>query len=270
MPINSRSLLFNDYDQPRRRQIFEGQTKVIYDGPEPETHVLYFKDNISLEEKESTIPGKGVLNNRVSSLLMLRLSDLGIDTHFIRTLNMREQLVRKTEAFPFSLTFHNVAFGSFAKRLGLEEGGVLTKPIPEFFLRSQELGNPVVAVEHLTVLGWGRFEEIDDILLSAQRINDFLSGQFLALNLRLTSVTLEFGRFYRDDTSDPQIMLTDELSCDTCDFLDLKTGQHLGRQGIYSNLEQAQEIYQEVAHRLNIPGFCKKLSNKTLTQGKNS
>jgi phosphoribosylaminoimidazole-succinocarboxamide synthase len=252
MTINSYSLLSSDYVQPRRRQLFEGTSKTLYDGPEPGTYVLYFKDDIALEDGVSTICGKGVLNNRISDLLMSRLNDIGIDTHFIRLLNMREQLVRATETLPFSVTLHNIASGAFAKRLGLEEQTLLSKPIPEFFLRSKELGNPILAAEHLTALGWSRFEEIDDILLTSQRINDFLSGQFLALNMRLVSFTLEFGRFYPSELMDCQIILTDELSPDTCNLLDLTTGKPLGRQGIHDNPEQARGIYQEVARRLGI------------------
>jgi phosphoribosylaminoimidazole-succinocarboxamide synthase len=256
MPINSRPLLFKDYAPPRRRQLCEGTGKILYDGPEPGTHVLYFKDDVALENTTTlTVCGKGVFNNRISDLLMSRLNDLGIDTHFIRTLNMREQLVRSTEPLPFSVTLHNAAFGTFAKRLGLEEGLFFSKPIPEFFLRSNELGNPIVAAEHLTTLGWSRFEEIDDILLTSQRINDFLSGQFLALNIRLISFTLEFGRFYASDLMDSQIMLTDELSPETCDLFDLRTENRLDRQGIQDNPEQALEIYQEVASRLGILGL---------------
>ncbi|MDF3033488.1 MAG: purC [Alphaproteobacteria bacterium] len=223
MTINSYSLLSSDYVQPRRRQLFEGTSKTLYDGPEPGTYVLYFKDDIALEDGVSTICGKGVLNNRISDLLMSRLNDIGIDTHFIRLLNMREQLVRATETLPFSVTLHNIASGAFAKRLGLEEQTLLSKPIPEFFLRSKELGNPILAAEHLTALGWS-----------------------------LVSFTLEFGRFYPSELMDCQIILTDELSPDTCNLLDLTTGKPLGRQGIHDNPEQARGIYQEVARRLGI------------------
>ncbi len=255
MTINSRPFLFSDYARPRRPQLLDSTSKTLYDGPEPGTHVLYFKDDISLEGEVKTINGKGILNNRMSELLMSRLTDLGIDTHFTRALNMREQLIRAADPLPFYVTLHNIASGIFARRLGLEEGMPLAKPVPEFSLRSRELNNPVVATEHLTALGWSRFEEIDDILLTSQRVNDFLSGQFLALNMRLISFTLEFGRFYAPDLMDSQIMITDELSPDTCNLLDLTTGRRLDRQGVQDDPEKAGKIYQEVAHRLGVLGL---------------
>jgi phosphoribosylaminoimidazole-succinocarboxamide synthase len=137
----------------------------------------------------------------------------------------------------------------------LEEGSALLKPIPEFSLRAEELNHPVVAAEHLTSLGWSRFEEIDDILLLSQRINDFLSGQFLALNIRLISFKLEFGRLYTSDLMDSQIVITDEISPDTCNLLDLKTGKRLDRQGAQDNPDEAREIYQEVARRFGLIGL---------------
>jgi len=255
MTPNFRPILLSDYAQPRRRQLFEGMSKILYDGPEPGTYVLYFKDDISLDDEVETVSGKGILNNRVSELMMTRLNELGLETHFIRTLNMREQLVRATETLPFSVTLHNVASGNFAKRLGLEEGMLLSKPIPEFSLRSKDLNHPVVAAEHLTALGWSRFEEIDDILMTSQRVNDFLTGQFLALNIRLISFSLEFGRFYTSDLMDSQIMITDELSPDNFNLLDLNTGRRLDQQGIQDYPEEASEIYQEVARRLGVLGL---------------
>jgi phosphoribosylaminoimidazole-succinocarboxamide synthase len=255
MTLNSRPILLSDYAQARRRQLMDTLSKTTYDGPEPGTHVLYFKDDVSLLGSVKTISGKGILNNRISELLMSRLNELGIDTHFIRALNMREQLVRATESLPFYVTIHNVATGSFAKRLGLEDGMILSKPIPEFSYRSKELGNPVVAAEHLTALGWSRFEEIDDIIMTSQRVNDFLNGQFLAINIRLMSFTLEFGRLYTTDLMDSQMMITDELSPEKCHLLDLTTGNRLDIMGMEDTPEEAHGIYQEVSRRLGVLGL---------------
>ena len=252
MAISSYPSLPSNYSAPRRPQLREGRGKILYDGPEPGTHVLFFKDEGGAGNSSLTLSGKGVLNNRISELLMTRLNDMGINTHFIRRLNMREQLIRATEVLPFNLTIHNLASGSFALRLGLEEGMSLPKPIPEFALRSRELNNPVVAVEHLAALGWGRLEEIDDILLISQRVNDFLSGQFLALNMRLISFTLEFGRYYVSDFTEPHILVIDELSPDTCNLLDLTTGERLDQQGVQNQPHMARNIYQTVASRFGL------------------
>ncbi|MBM3468622.1 MAG: phosphoribosylaminoimidazolesuccinocarboxamide synthase [Alphaproteobacteria bacterium] len=248
MNTHTSTCLFGEHVQPRRHQLSEGTSKIIYDGPEPGTHVLYFKDDALLNVEPLTCNGKGILNNRISELLMSRLNDQGIETHFIRTLNMREQLVRATTSLPFVVTVHNSASDAFAQRLGLEEGMILPKPVPEFSLRN----NAVVAMEHLTALGWCRFEEIDEILVACQRVNDFLTGQFLALNMRLISFTLEYGRHYASDYMDSQIMITDELSPETFKLLDLTTGQRIDIQGIRNTPEKAQSIYQEVAHRLGV------------------
>jgi phosphoribosylaminoimidazole-succinocarboxamide synthase len=255
MTTDSRPILLSDYAQPRRRLLIDETTKTIFDGPEPGTYVLYFKDNLVYEDEQETVNGKGILNNRISELLMTRLNELNIDTHFVRSLNMREQLVKATETLPFYLTIHNVACSQFAKRLGLEDGMILSKPIPEFSIRSKQLGNPVVAAEHLTSLGWCRFEEIDELLLTSQRINDFLCGQFLALNMRLMSFTLQFGRHYPLDMMDSQIVIIDEISPDTFHALDLHTGRRLDQQGVEDDLENASEIYQEVARRFGLLGL---------------
>lgn len=255
MNTSSHQRLFSDYTPPRRHQLSDEVGKTIYDGPEPGTYVLYFKDDIALEKNTMSTHGKGVINNRISELIMTRLNDLRIETHFIRLLNMREQLVQATEALPFLLTLHNFASGTFAHRLGLEEGSSLSKPIPEFSLRNEELNYPIVAAEHLTSLGWCQFEEIDEILLTTQRINDFLTGQFLALNIRLLNFKLEFGRLYNSDLTDSRIVVTGEICLDTCNLLDVKTGKRLDRQGVQHNPEQAQEIYREVARRLGILGL---------------
>lgn len=252
MTTNFRPILLSDYAQPRRRQLFDGTTKTVFDGPEPGTHVLYFKDDLILENEVETISGKGILNNRISELLMSRLNELNIETHFIRTLNMREQLIRATESFSFSLTVHNVACDSFAKRLGLEDGTTLAKPIPEFSLRSRELNNPVIAAEHITSLGWSRFEEIDEMLLTSQRVNDFLSGQFLALNIRLISFTLQFGRCFTSDLMESQILITDELSPESINLFDLVTSRRLDHSGMEEYPERTNEIYKEIAYRLGV------------------
>ena len=252
MTVNSRPLLFSEHISPRRHQLFDGSKKTLYEGPEPGTYVLYFKDDTRLHTETLAVNGKGILSNRISELLMSRLNNLGIENHFIRSLNMREQLVRTTEPLPFSVTFHNVAAGMFAKRLGLEEGAILPKPIPEFCLRSPDLNYPIVAAEHLTALGWGRMDEIEDILLASQRINDFLTGQFLALDIQLMSVALEFGRYYPCEFMEPHVLLIDEISPDTCDLLDLTTGKRLDRQGIFKNPGQADIIYKNIARRFGL------------------
>ena len=159
----------------RRRQLYEGKAKVIFEGPEPDTVVAYFKDDATAfnNQKKGTITGKGVINNSISEFLMMRLSEIGVPTHFIRRLNMREQLLRKVEIIPVEVVVRNVVAGSLAKRFGLEEGSALPRSIVEFYYKNDELDDPMILEEHITAFGWANHTELDEIMSLALRINDF-------------------------------------------------------------------------------------------------
>src|ERR1700726_4895773 len=150
----------------RRRRIYEGNAKALFEGPEPGTLVQYFKDDASAfnNQKRGTITGKGVLNNRISEFLMTRLAEIGIPTHFMRRLNMREQLVREVEIIPIAFVIRNVAAGSLSQRLGIEEGTQLPRSIIEFYYKNDALNDPMVSEEHITAFGWATPQEIDDIM----------------------------------------------------------------------------------------------------------
>jgi phosphoribosylaminoimidazole-succinocarboxamide synthase len=161
---------------------------------------------------------------------MSRLKELGVPTHLIRPLNMREQLVCAAEVVPVRVTIHNVAVDHFAKRLGLDVDYPLPRPIFEFSYNNRELDYPIVSPYHAEVLEWLRVDEIDDIMAICQRTNDFLSGHFLALGLKLLNFTVEFGRLYQGEYyEESQLILIDELSQDTCSLQDLATGHRLDR-----------------------------------------
>jgi phosphoribosylaminoimidazole-succinocarboxamide synthase len=255
MAIGFRTRVLSEKSVPRRRHIYEGNTKILFDGPEPGTYVLYFKDDHYTEAKH-TITGKGVINNRLSELFMTRLSEIGVETHFLRRLNMREQLVRAAEVLPFQVVMHNMATGDFAKRLGLDEGMMLPEPIPEFRVKTKGLDDSVISARHMTSLGWADADEIESMLDTTQRINDFLCGQFLALGIRLMQYSLEFGRVYLSDfMGDTQVMLIDEITLDTCLLLDLKTSERLDLSQISTQeLEnhKGAKFYQEIAQRFGI------------------
>ena len=157
----------------RRRRIYEGKSKVLFEGPQPGTLVQYFKDDTSAfnNKKTGVITGKGVLNNRISEYLMLRLAEIGVPTHFVRRLNMREQLVREVEIIPVEVMVRNVAAGSIAKRLGLEEGSGLPRPIIEYYLNNDELGDPMVTEEHIAAFNWTGTQDLDDMVQLALRVN---------------------------------------------------------------------------------------------------
>ena len=140
----------------RRRQIYEGKAKILYEGPEPGTLIQYFKDDATAfnAQKKGTISGKGVLNNRISEHIFTLLGQIGIPTHFIRRLNMREQLIRQVEIIPIEVVVRNVAAGSLSKRLGIEEGTQLPRTILEYFYKDDALGDPMIADEHIACFGW--------------------------------------------------------------------------------------------------------------------
>ena len=236
----------------RRRKVYEGKAKVLYEGPEPGTLIQYFKDDATAfnAEKQGIITGKGVLNNRISEYLMTRLAEIGIPTHFMRRLNMREQLVREVEIIPIEIVIRNVAAGSMAKRFGLEEGTPLPRSIIEYFYKSDELGDPIISEEHITSFGWATPQDIDDIMALSLRVNDFLSGLFIGVGLRLVDFKLEFGRLYTEDTL--QIVLADEISPDNCRLWDSETNEKLDKDRFRQDLVGVREAYQEVARRLGV------------------
>src|SRR5688500_19665468 len=184
----------------RRRRIYEGKAKTLFEGPEPGTIVQHFKDDATAfnNQKKGTITGKGVINNRISEFLMTKLGEIGVPTHFIRRINMREQLIRQVEIIPIEVVIRNVAAGSLSKRLGIEEGTQLPRTIIEYYYKDDALGDPLIADEHIACFGWASQEEMNDIADMAIRGNDFLSGMFAAIGIRLIDFKLEFGRLWEN------------------------------------------------------------------------
>jgi len=236
----------------RRRQLFEGKAKVVFEGPEPGTIVQYFKDDATAfnAKKKGTITGKGVINNRISEYLMSRVGEIGVPTHFIRRLNMREQLVREVEIIPVEVVVRNVAAGSLAERFGMAEGTALPRSIVEFYWKNDELNDPMVNEEHITAFGWATNQEIDEILNLALRVNDFLAGLFLGIGIRLIDFKVEFGRYWEDEQM--RIILADEITPDSCRLWDIRTNEKLDKDRFRRDLGKVEEAYQEVARRLGI------------------
>jgi len=237
----------------RRKQVYEGKAKVLFEGPEPGTLVQYFKDDATAfnNQKKGTITGKGVLNNRISEYLMMRLADIGIPTHFVRRLNMREQLIRQVQIIPIEVVIRNVVAGSLAKRFGIPEGQALPRSIVEFYYKKDELGDPMVSEEHITAFGWATTQDIDEIMQMSLRVNDYLTGLFLGIGIRLIDFKLEFGRLFNDD-GEMRIVLADEISPDNCRLWDLKTNEKLDKDRFRRDLGKVEEAYQEVARRLGL------------------
>ncbi|HVY11925.1 MAG TPA: phosphoribosylaminoimidazolesuccinocarboxamide synthase [Alphaproteobacteria bacterium] len=236
----------------KRRRLYEGKAKVLYEGPEPGTLIQYFKDETTAlnNRKKGTIDGKGVINNRISEYLMVKLGEMGVPTHFIKRLNMREQLVRQAEIIPLQVVVRNVAAASFAKRFGIPEGTQLPRSIIEFYYKSDELSNPMVSDEHITAFAWASPPELEEMMMLAVRINDYLSGLFFGCGLRLVDLRMEFGRLWEGE--EMRIVLADEISPDNCRLWDVKTKEKLDKDRFREDLGKVAEAYQEVARRLGI------------------
>ena len=236
----------------RRRRIYEGKAKVLFEGPEPGTLVQYFKDDASAfnNKKKGIITGKGVLNNRISEYLMTKIGEIGIPTHFVRRLNMREQLVREVEIIPLKIVVRNIVAGSLAKRFGMEEGPPLPRSIVEYYYMTEELGDPLISEEHITAFSWATPQELDEIMSMSLRINDFLSGLFLGVGIRLVDFKLEYGRLWEGD--EMRLVLADEISPDNCRLWDIRTNEKMDKDRFRRDLGKVEEAYQEVARRLGI------------------
>ncbi len=236
----------------RRRRIYEGKAKILYEGPEPGTLVQFFKDDATAfnAKKHEVVDGKGVLNNRISEFIFGHLNNIGIPTHFIKRLNMREQLIKEVEVIPIEIVVRNIAAGSLSKRLGLEEGTVLPRSIIEFYYKSDELDDPMVSEEHITAFGWAAPQEIDDMMALAIRVNDFVSGLFLGAGIQLVDFKIECGRLVENDTM--RIVVADEISPDSCRLWDVKSKNKLDKDRFRQDLGGLLEAYREVASRLGI------------------
>ncbi|HEY5106222.1 MAG TPA: phosphoribosylaminoimidazolesuccinocarboxamide synthase [Caulobacteraceae bacterium] len=236
----------------RRKKIYEGKAKILYEGPEPDTLIQYFKDEATAfdGQKKAVLEGKGVINNRISEYVMTRLNTIGVQNHFIKRLNLREQLIKKVEIIPLEVVCRNIAAGSLSKRLGLPEGEALPRSIIEFYLKDDKLGDPMVAEEHITAFNWAATQEIDDMMATTLRINDFLTGLFGAVGITLVDFKIEYGRVWDNDFS--RIVLADEISPDSCRLWDSSTNEKMDKDRFRRDLGAVIENYTEVARRLGI------------------
>ncbi len=236
----------------RRRMIYEGKAKILYEGPEPDTLIQYFKDDATAfnAEKHGVIDGKGVLNNRLSEHFMTGLNAIGVPTHFIKRLNMREQLVRMVEIIPLEVVVRNMAAGSMSKRLGIKEGTALPRPIIEFYLKDDALGDPLVTEEHIIAFNWATQQDIDDMIALALRVNDFMTGLMYGVGIRLVDFKIEIGRIFDGDFQ--RLIVADEISPDSCRLWDIESGQKLDKDVFRRDLGDLADAYTEVARRLGV------------------
>ncbi len=228
-------------------QIYEGKAKKVYKTDDPELYIVDYKDDATAfnGEKKGTIVGKGVVNNRVTNFLMQLLEENGIPTHFVNEISDRETVVKKVQIVPLEVIVRNIAAGSLAKRLGLEEGTKLNKPVLEFCYKSDALGDPMVNSFHILSMGWADIEELDLIVNYSFKIDQILSDYLKGKNIELIDFKLEYGK-----TDDGTIILADEISPDTCRFWDTETHAKLDKDRFRRDLGNVEDAYQEIFKRL--------------------
>ena len=235
-----------------REKIYEGKAKILYKGTEKNTAIQYFKDHATAFNnlKKSTIEGKGIFNNKISEHIFIKLNQIGIKTHFIKSLNEREQLIHMVEIIPLEFIVRNIATGSLTKRLGITDGTVLSKPLLEYSYKNDELGDPLVAREHIAEFNWASSTELDLINNHCLKINNFMQAMFKNVGIKLIDFKLEFGRTNIDGKK--EILLADEISPDTCRLWDVVSEKKLDKDRFRKDLGNLIQAYQEVAERLGI------------------
>ena len=233
----------------KKELIYEGKAKTLF-FYDDNTIIQYFKDDATAfnKKKHEIINEKGILNNFISEFIFKYLSENGVENHFIERLNDREQLVKKVDIIPVEVIVRNIATGTLTKRLGIQEGLKLKKPLIEFTLKSDELDDPIISEEHIDVLEYAEKDEINDIKDQALLINKLLLQLFSSINIQLVDFKIEFGRL----TIDKKVILADEISPDSCRLWDKSSSEKLDKDRFRKNLGGLIDAYKEVATRLGI------------------
>ena len=236
------------------KKLYEGKAKIIYETNNKELVIQHFKDDATAFNalKKANIEGKGVLNNRISEYLLNSLGECGIQTHLIKRLNMREQLIKQVQIIPIEFVVRNIATGSLTKRLGVSEGTVLRNPLLEYYLKNDDLGDPLISKEHIYSFEWAEKKEINVIDAMSLKINDILQGIFRGVGIRLVDFKIEYGRIWNKEREINEIILADEISPDTCRLWDIKTDKKLDKDRFRKDLGDLIPAYTEVAKRLGI------------------
>ena len=229
------------------QQLYEGKAKKVFATEDPDLLIVSYKDDATAfnGEKKGTIIGKGVVNNRVTNHLMKYLEANGIPTHFVEELNDRETVVKKVSIVPLEVIVRNIAAGSLAKRLGLEEGTPMKRTVLEYCYKDDALGDPMVNEYHILAMEYATEQELKLIADYSLRINELLGKYFAELGVRLIDFKLEYGR-----TSDGRIVLADEISPDTCRFWDIATGMKLDKDRFRRDLGGVEDAYNEIMKRV--------------------
>jgi len=231
----------------KMQQLYEGKAKKVFATDDPNLCIVSYKDDATAGNgaKKGTITGKGEINNRVTNHLMKLLEEQGIATHLVEQLSPRETLVKRVNIIPLEVIVRNIAAGSLATRLGLDEGVKMPKTVLELCYKDDALGDPMVNDFHVMAMGWASREELDTIASMALKINEVLTVYLKDAGIELIDFKLEFGK-----TGDGQLVLADEISPDTCRFWDSKSGEKLDKDRFRRDLGGVEDAYQEVLRRL--------------------
>ena len=228
-------------------QLYEGKAKKVYATTDENLCIVSYKDDATAFNglKKGTIAGKGVVNNRMTNMLMQLLEKAGVPTHFVEELSDRDTHVKKVKIVPLEVIIRNVSAGSFAKRYGVEEGIVFEEPTIEFSYKNDDLGDPLINSYHALALKLASKEEIETIKKYAFKVNEVLKAYFLHLGVKLIDFKLEFGRL-----PDGTIVLADEISPDTCRFWDAKTNEKLDKDRFRRDMGGVEDAYAEIFKRV--------------------
>ena len=231
----------------KTKQLYEGKAKKVFATTDPELYIVDYKDDATAFNglKKGTIEGKGVINNRVTNHLMKLLEKNGVPTHFVEEISPRETVVKKVAIVPLEVIVRNIAAGSLAKRLGLEEGTKMQRTVLEFCYKSDALGDPMVNDYHILAMGWATEQELKLISDYSLKINRVLSDYLAQSGIELIDFKLEFGKL-----SDGTIVLADEISPDTCRFWDIATHEKLDKDRFRRDLGGVEDAYKEILRRL--------------------
>lgn len=225
--------------------LYEGKAKKVYKTEKENEYIVEYKDDATALNglKKGTISDKGIVNNKLSAIIFKILEEKGIETHLIELLNDRETLVKAVEILPLEVIVRNIAAGSISKRLGIEEGTVLKKPLLELCYKNDELGDPFISEDHIEILNLATPKEVEIVKENALKINEVLIEFFKGINLKLVDFKIEFGRY------DGRVILADEISPDTCRLWDVNTNKKMDKDRFRRDLGDAESTYQEVLKR---------------------
>ncbi len=230
----------------KKEKLYEGKAKIIYATDEPDKVIAYYKDSATAFDavKKATIEGKGILNNKIASFFFKLLNEKGIPTHFIKQLSDREMLIYKVEIIPVEVVVRNIAAGSIVKRLGIKEKTEFNPPLIEFYLKNDELHDPIICEQHIYAMDLAKPEEVEKMKELALKVNDILKEFMAKQGILLVDFKLEFGR------KDGEVVLADEISPDTCRFWDMKTGESLDKDRFRFDLGDLIEGYTKILEKI--------------------